>query len=143
MKFVIISITNENETLEANVSASEEGLRPSKPNYHLMLGPAPRGDIVLTPHETLRRIGWAVADQLKDDERTIRQEAEGARALLLGLDDDGLVVLRFDIGVNKSAAVNALMFPTREARWADDGMIVIGTPLGNRGGKAWGLGREA
>src|SRR5438874_470408 len=98
MKFVIIDITNENETLEANVSASDSGLRPGKPSYHLMLGPAPNSDIVLTPAEVLRRIGWAVADQLKDEEEAIRREAEGARSLILGLDDDGQAVIRFDIG---------------------------------------------
>src|SRR3954453_13345798 len=57
--------------------------------YHLMLGPAPNKEIVLAPAEVLRRIGWAIADQLKDDEETIRSEAEGPRSLILGLDDDG------------------------------------------------------
>ena len=37
MKFVIVQITNENDTLEADISASDSGLRPSKPSYHLML----------------------------------------------------------------------------------------------------------
>jgi hypothetical protein len=55
MKFIIIQITNENEILEADISASDSGLKPSKPCFHLMLGPAPRSDIVLTPHEALRR----------------------------------------------------------------------------------------
>jgi hypothetical protein len=109
MKFIIIQITNENEILEADISASDSGLKPSKPRFHLMLGPAPRSDIVLTPHEALRRIGFAVADQLKDAEEMIRQEAEGARLLLMGLDDDGQVVLKFDIGVSKAAAVDALI----------------------------------
>jgi len=49
MKFVV-EITNEKDSLEADVSASDSGLKPSKPSFHLMLGPAPRGDIVLTPH---------------------------------------------------------------------------------------------
>jgi hypothetical protein len=109
MNFIIIQITNENEILEADISASDSGLKPSKPSFHLMLGPAPRGDIVLTPHEVLRRIGFAVADQLKDSEEMIYREAEGARSLLLGLDDGGQVVLRFDIGVSKEAAVDALI----------------------------------
>ncbi len=109
MKFVIVQITNENETLEADISASDSGLRPSKPSYHLMLGPAPNRDIVLTPAETLRRIGFAVADQLKDEEEMIRREAEGARSLMLGLEEGGQMVLRFDIGVSKSDAMNALI----------------------------------
>ena len=109
MKYVIIQITNENEILEAEVSASDSGLKPSKPNFHLMLGPAPRSDIVLTPLEALRRIGFAVADQLKDTEPIIRQEAEGVRTLLLELEESGHVVLRFDIGVPKAAAVDALI----------------------------------
>jgi len=109
MKFVIVEITNEKDSLEADVSASDSGLKPSKPSFHLMLGPAPRGDIVLTPREVLRRIGWAVADQLKDGEETIRQEGEGVRSLLLGLDEDGQVVLRLDIGVKKVEAVDALI----------------------------------
>ena len=49
VNFLIIQITNQNEILEADISASDSGLRPSKPSYHLMLGPAPRGDIVLSP----------------------------------------------------------------------------------------------
>lgn len=109
MKFVIVEITNENETLEANVSASESGLRPGSPSFHLMLGPAPRGDILLTPQEVLRRLGWAVADQLKDGDEEIRKEAEGARSLMLGLEEDGQIVLRLDIGVKKAAAVDALI----------------------------------
>jgi hypothetical protein len=109
MKFIIIEISNENEILEADISASDSGLKPSKPSFHLMLGPAPRSDIVLTPHEALRRIGFAVANQLKDEEELIRREAEGARSLLMGLDEDGQVVLRFDIGVSKTAAVDALI----------------------------------
>ena len=39
----------------------------------------------------------------------IRREAEGAISLMLALDEDGQVVLRFDIGVSKSDAVNALI----------------------------------
>ncbi len=109
MQFVIIEITNENESLEANVSASDSGLRPSRPTYHLMLGPAPNRDIVLTPAEVLRRIGFAVADQLKDDEEMMRREAEGARSLILNLDEGAQIVLRFDIGVSKAEAVDALI----------------------------------
>jgi hypothetical protein len=121
MKFVIVQITNENDILEADISASDSGLHPSKPSYHLMLGAVPRGDIVLTTQEALRRIGFAIADQLKDEEETIRQEAHGARALLLGLDEGGQVVLRFDIGVTKSAAVNALIDGGLERKRVDDG----------------------
>jgi len=109
MKFVIIEITNENELLEANVSASDSGLRPGKPTYHLVLGPAPNRDIVLTPAEALRRIGWAVADQLGDEEEMIRREAEGARSLILGLHEAGQIVLRFDIGITKADAMDALI----------------------------------
>src|ERR1700722_11023019 len=109
MAFIIIQITNQNEILEADISASDSGLSPSKPSYHLMLGPSPRGDIVLTPHEVLRRIGFAIADQLKDTEEMICREAEGARSLMVGLDDGGQVFLRSDIGVSKEAAVDALI----------------------------------
>ena len=109
MKYVIVQITNENEILEADVSASEVGLHPSEPSCHLMLGPALDRDIVLTPAEALRRVGFAVADQLKDTEEMIRREAEGARSLLMQLDSDGEVVLRFDIAVPKVDAVNALI----------------------------------
>jgi hypothetical protein len=109
MKFVIVQITNENETLEADISASDSGLKPSKPSYHLMLGPALGREIVMTPAEALRRIGFAVADQLKDAEEMIRREAEGARSLMLALEEDGQVVLRFDIGVSKTDAMNALI----------------------------------
>ncbi len=109
MKFIIVQITNENDTLEADISASDSGLGPSKPSYHLMLGPAPNGDIVLTPAELLRRIGFAVADQLKDTEEMIRREAEGARSLMLALDEGGQMVMRFDIGVSKGDAMNALI----------------------------------
>jgi hypothetical protein len=109
ISFVIVEVTNENETLEANVSASDNGLRPSKPSFHLMLGPAPNRDIVLTPAEVLRRIGFAIADQLKDEEEMIRREAEGARSLMMGLEDGGHVVLRFDIGVSKQEAMDALI----------------------------------
>jgi hypothetical protein len=109
MNYVIVSITNENDILEADLSVSDDGLHPSEPSYHLMLGPALDRDIVLTPVEALRRIGFAVADQLKDTEPMIRREAEGARSLLMGLDDGGQVVLRFDIAVPKSDAVNALI----------------------------------
>jgi hypothetical protein len=105
----MIQITNENETLEAEVTASDSGLKPSKPSFHLMLGPSPRSDIVLTPHEVLRRIGFAVADQLKDAEEMIRKEAEGARSLIIGLDEDGEVVVRFDIAVRKGMAVDSLI----------------------------------
>lgn len=85
-----------------------------------MLGPAPRGDILLTPREILRRLGWAVADQLKDAEEMIRTEAHGARALLLGLAEDGQVVLRLGIGVTKAAAIDALIYGGLE--WQrDDG----------------------
>src|SRR3954469_18387270 len=108
MKFVIVPMTHENDTLEADISASGSGLEPSKPSYHLMLGPAPRSDIVLTPAEALRRIGFAVADQLKDEEEMIRREAEGVRSLILSLDDGAQMVLRFDIGVSKADALNAL-----------------------------------
>src|SRR4051794_8584291 len=101
MKYVIISVTNQNDTLEADVSASDSGLRPGKPSFHLMLGSALNGDIVLTPAEALRRVGFAVADQLTDEEEGIRQEAEGARSLLLGPDEDAQIVLRFDVGVTK------------------------------------------
>src|SRR3954469_19299178 len=100
MKFVIVPMTHENDTLEADISASGSGLEPSTPSYHLMLGPALERDIVLTPAEALRRIGFAIADQLKDTEVTIRREAEGARSLLLALDEGGQMVLRFDIGVS-------------------------------------------
>jgi hypothetical protein len=109
MKFVIVQITNENDTLEADISASDSGLKPSNPSYHLMLGPALGRDIVLTPAEALRRVGFSVADQLKDEEEMIRREAEGARALMLSLDEDGQLVLRFDIGVSKADATNALI----------------------------------
>jgi hypothetical protein len=109
MKFVIIQITNENDTIEADISASDSGLKPSKPSFHLMLGPSPRSDIVLTPKEALRRTGWAIADQLKIGDDFIRREAEGARSLLMRLDDDGEAVLRFDIGVPKTLAVDALI----------------------------------
>ena len=109
MKFVIVQITNENDILEADISASDSGLQPSKPSYHLMLGPTLNREIVLTPAEALRRLGFAVADQLKDEEEIIRQEAEGARSLMFALDDDGQVVLRFDIGVSKSDATDALI----------------------------------
>lgn len=109
MKFVIVEITNQNDTLEADISASDEGLHPTKPSYHLMLGPALGRDIVLTPAEVLRRIGFAVADQLKDTEQMIRREAEGARSLMFALEEDGQMVLRFDLGVSKSDAVNALI----------------------------------
>ena len=109
MKFVIVQITNQNDMLEADVSASESGLQPSEPSYHLMLGPAPRRDIVLTPAEVLRRIGFAVTDQLKDAEELIRREAEGARSLILSLEDGGEVVLRFDVGVSTSDATDALI----------------------------------
>ena len=51
-----------------------------------MLGPAPNRDIVRTPAEVLRRIGFAIADQLKAEEETIRREAEGARSLMMGMD---------------------------------------------------------
>jgi hypothetical protein len=53
MKFIAIQIANENDRLETDISSSDEGLRPSKPSYHLMLGPALNGDIVLTPAEML------------------------------------------------------------------------------------------
>ena len=71
MKFIIVEITNENDTLEANVSASDSGLQPSEPSYHLMLGNAPNGDIALTPAQLLQRIGFAVADQVKDAEEML------------------------------------------------------------------------
>jgi hypothetical protein len=109
MRFIIVEITNENDTLEADISASDSGLQPSKPSFHLMLGTAPHGDIVLTPEELLRRIGFAVADQLKDTEAMIRREAEGARSLMLALEEGGQMVLRFDIGISKADAVNALI----------------------------------
>ena len=109
MKYIIIQITNENEILEADVSASDSGLKPSKPSFHLMLGPAPRSDIVLTPHEALRRVGWAIADQLKIDDEMIRKEAEGARSLIMGLDEDGDVVVKFDIALPKRLAVDSLI----------------------------------
>jgi len=109
VKYVIIQITNENEILEADVSASDSGLKPSKPSFHLMLGPAPRSDIVLTPHEALRRVGWAIADQLKIDDEMIRKEAEGARSLIMGLDEDGDVVVKFDIALPKRLAVDSLI----------------------------------
>jgi hypothetical protein len=64
---------------------------------------------VLTPAETLRRIGFAVADQLKDTEPMIRREAQGARSLMLGLEEGGQLVVRFDIGVSKADAMNALI----------------------------------
>ena len=109
MKFIIVQITNENDALEADISASDSGLKPSNPSFHLMLGPAPNGDIALTPEELLRRLGFAVADQLKDIEEMIRREAEGARSLMLALDEGGQMVLRFDIGVSKADAMNALI----------------------------------
>ena len=109
MKFIIVEITNENDTLEADISASDAGLQPSEPSYHLMLGPSPNGDIVLTPAELLRRIGFAVANQLKDTEQIIRREAEGAQALMLALEEGGQMVMRFDIGVSKADAMNALI----------------------------------
>lgn len=109
MRFVLVEITNQNDLLEADISASDSGLRPSKPSFHLMLGPAPNKDISLTPAEGLRRLGWAVADQLKDDEDMIRREAEGARSLILELDEDGQIVLRFDIGITKAEAMDALI----------------------------------
>ena len=109
MKYVIIQITNENEILEADVSASDSGLTPSKPSFHLMLGPAPQSDIVLTPLEALRRVGWAIADQLKIDDEMIRKEAEGARSLIMGLDEDGDVVVKFDIALPKRLAVDSLI----------------------------------
>jgi hypothetical protein len=109
MNYVIIAVTNENEILEADVAASSDGLRPSKPSYHLILGPSPNSDVVRTPAEVLRRIGFAVADQLKDGEEMIRREAEGARSLILGLPESGQVILRFDLGVSKDDAVNALI----------------------------------
>jgi hypothetical protein len=97
MKFIIVEITNENDTLEANISASDSGLQLSKPSYHLILGPAPHGDIVLTPQELLRRIGFAVADQLKDSEEMIRRDAEGARSLMLALEEVGADALAMDV----------------------------------------------
>jgi hypothetical protein len=109
MQFVIVQVTNENDTLEADISASDSGLLPSKPSYHLMLGPALSHEIVLTAAEVLRRIGFAVADQLKDEEEMIRSEAEGARSLMLALEDGGQMVLRFDIGVSKADAMSALI----------------------------------
>ena len=109
MKFIIVQITNENDALETDISASDSGLQPSKPSYHLMLGPAPNGDIVLTPSELLQRIGFAVADQLKDTDGIIRREAEGAQSLMLALAEGGQMVLRFDIGVSKADAMNALI----------------------------------
>ncbi len=109
MNYVIVSITNENDILEADLSASDDGLHASDPSYHLLLGPTLDRDIVLTPAEALKRIGFAVADQLKDTEQMIRREAEGARSLLMGLNDGGRVVLRFDIAVPKVDAVNALI----------------------------------
>lgn len=109
MQFVIVQVTNENDTLEADISASDSGLQPSKPSYHLMLGPALSREITLTPAEVLRRIGFAVADQLKDEEEMICREAEGARSLMLALEDGGQMVLRFDIGVSKADAMNALI----------------------------------
>ena len=98
-----------NEILEAEVSASDSGLKPSKSNFHLMLGPAPQSDIVLTPLEALRRVGWAIADQLKIDDEMIRKEAEGARSLIMGLDEDGDVVVKFDIALPKRLAVDSLI----------------------------------
>ena len=89
MKFIIVQITNENDALETDISASDSGLQPSKPSFHLMLGPAPNGDIVLTPSELLQRIGFAVADQLKDTDGIIRREAEGAQSLMLALAEGG------------------------------------------------------
>ena len=109
MQFIIVQITNEGDMLEADISASESGLQPSKPSFHLLLGPALGRDIVLTPAEGLRRIGFAVADQLKDPDELIRREAEGARSLILALPEDGQMVLRFDIGVSKADAMNALI----------------------------------
>ena len=74
-----------------------------------MLGSAPNGDIALTPAQLLQRIGFAVADQLKDVEEMLRLEAEGARSLMLALDEGGQMVLRFDIGISKADAMNALI----------------------------------
>lgn len=120
VQFVIVQVTNENDLLEADVSASDSGLQATTPCYHLMLGPAPRGDIALTPQEVLRRLGWAIADQLKDAEEMIRKEAQGARALLLGLAEHGQVVLRLDIGVTKAEAIDALIDGGLDRQHDDD-----------------------
>jgi pyrroloquinoline quinone biosynthesis protein B len=60
--------------------------------------------------ERLERADVVLFDAtLFDDDEMIRREAEGARSLMLGLEEDAQIVLRFDIGVSKAAAMDALI----------------------------------
>ena len=53
------------------------------------------------------RLGGRGSVEARDE--IIRKEAQGARTLIMGLDEDGQLVLRFDIGVSKASAVDALI----------------------------------
>ena len=66
-------------------------------------------DDAIASFRTYKKLAEKALDQLKDEEETIRREAEGARSLILGLDDDGQIVLRFDVGVSKAEAIDALI----------------------------------
>jgi hypothetical protein len=108
MKYVIVELTNANGILEASVSPSPDGLVPESPFFHLMLGDVP--DIAnMTPTLAAKRVGAAIVDQLSCNEPVIREEAEGARGLLLDLSDPSEIIMRYDVGIDRRTIIDAII----------------------------------